>query len=73
MATPQNMSPGPEIPFIGVVKAKHGSVQSDYGDDYFRPMTMEEFNAKIDRSLEDIRAGRTVPHEEVFKKYAQWL
>jgi hypothetical protein len=56
-------------PFIGENRAKTRSQD----EEMFRPMTMAELNERIDRSLEDIRAGRTVPHEKVFKRYEQWL
>jgi hypothetical protein len=42
-------------------------------EEMFRPMTIEEYNARIDRAMEDLRAGRFLSHEEVFKKYEQWL
>jgi hypothetical protein len=38
-----------------------------------RPMTLEEFHAMIDRSEEDIRAGRTISQEEVEKRIASWF
>lgn len=37
-----------------------------------RRMTMEEFNEEVDRSLEDARMGRTISHEELGKKIAEW-
>ena len=36
------------------------------------PMTMEEYNAEIDRSLEDYRAGRYTTHEELKKEMESW-
>lgn len=33
----------------------------------------EAEKASIKRGLEDAKAGRVVPHEEVRKKYDQWL
>lgn len=33
----------------------------------------EEEKASIQRGLEDVKAGRVVPHEEVRKKYEQYL
>jgi hypothetical protein len=35
--------------------------------------THEERIAAIDRSMADIAAGRTIPHEEIMKPYRQWL
>jgi hypothetical protein len=76
MATPQIMGYRPEsYPFIGEAKEKHTAPQhwEDEDDEYFRPMSLEEFYARINQSEEDIRAGRVIPHAEVFKKYEQWL
>lgn len=36
------------------------------------PMTTEEYHARIDRSLADIRSGRTVSQEEIDKRLAGW-
>lgn len=36
------------------------------------PMTMEEYRAEIERSLEDIRAGRVISQEELEKEMQTW-
>jgi predicted transcriptional regulator len=75
MATPQILGNSPEsFPFIGEAKAKHTSPRPLYREEEdIQPYTKEELNAMLDRSLEDIRAGRTVSHEEVKKRIAAWL
>ena len=37
-------------------------------EDFFRPYTMEEVNAMLDRAEADIAAGRVIPHEEVMRE-----
>jgi hypothetical protein len=61
-------TPG-KIPPVG---EKHAKTQTQE-DERFRPMTVEELNERIDRALEDKRAGRFATHEEVFKRYEKWL
>lgn len=41
-------------------------------DEPMRRMTMDEFNAMIDRSLEDERQGRVISQEEMEKRVASW-
>ncbi len=36
------------------------------------PMTMEEYNAEIDRALEDYHAGRFISQAEMEKKISGW-
>jgi hypothetical protein len=36
------------------------------------PRTIEELNASIERSLEDIKAGRTISLEELEKEIESW-
>jgi hypothetical protein len=55
------------LPFISEKRAKPKSQEAD-----FRPMTMEEFNAEIDRAMEDYRAGRYITSAELKKKMASW-
>ena len=31
------------------------------------------FRSQVNAGLEDIRAGRTVPHDEVMREFAKWL
>ena len=37
------------------------------------PMTMKEYHAMIDRSLEDVRNGKIVEHEELKKELKEWV
>jgi hypothetical protein len=39
----------------------------------FRPMTMDEYRARIDRSIEDYHAGRVISQEEMEKRVASWF
>ncbi len=36
------------------------------------PMTLEEYNAEIDRALEAVREGRTISQAEMEKKISGW-
>jgi hypothetical protein len=36
------------------------------------PMTVEEFNGKIDRAMDDYRAGRSIPSAELKQRMASW-
>jgi hypothetical protein len=40
--------------------------------EYFRPMTLEEYRADIDRATEDIKAGRTITSAELKRQMASW-
>lgn len=35
--------------------------------------TVEELRAHVDESMEAYRRGDVIPHEEVFKRFEQWL
>ena len=41
-------------------------------DHRFKPMTMEEYNARIDKSMEDSKNGRVINAEELLKETDQW-
>ncbi len=41
-------------------------------DHRFRPMTMDEFKARIDRSMEDSKNGRWISAEDLLKKIDTW-
>jgi predicted transcriptional regulator len=41
-------------------------------EDWWDTISQQERD-DIEEGLDDIRNGRTVPHEEVMKKYAKWL
>ena len=36
---------------------------------FFRPYTMEEVNAMLDRTEADFEAGRGIPDEEVWRRF----
>ena len=38
-------------------------------EDFFRPYTMEEVNAMLDRAEADFEAGRGIPDEEVWRRF----
>jgi predicted transcriptional regulator len=64
MATPQIMSDRPQK------RTKTQSVERTPPCQY---ATVEEFRAAVSEGMEDIRAGRTVSHEEIKKRIATWL
>ena len=41
-------------------------------DDWWNTISTAERQA-IEEGLADVEAGRTIPHEEVMKRYEQWL
>jgi hypothetical protein len=55
------------LPFIREKKEKKAKVKEE-----IRPMTMEEFNADIDRAMEDYHAGRYITSAELKKQMASW-
>lgn len=38
----------------------------------FKPFTLEEFNKRIDKSLDDIKNGRTINHDDLIKEIETW-
>lgn len=42
------------------------------GVDWWDEITEEE-KASIEKGLEDVKAGRLIPHDDVKKDYAKWL
>jgi hypothetical protein len=42
-------------------------------DNEFEPMTMEEFNARIDKSMEDSRNGRIIKASDLKAKIDKWI
>ncbi|MDR2912205.1 MAG: hypothetical protein LBV38_02735 [Alistipes sp.] len=55
------------LPFVREKKTKRKST-----DETIQPMTLEEYHAEIDRSLEDYRAGRVISHEELKNEMNRW-
>ncbi len=45
-----------------------------YADDeeMFKPMTIEEFNDRIDQSLKDIEEGRVISSEDLLEEVKTW-
>ena len=41
-------------------------------DSEFRPMSMNQFNAEIDESMEDFKAGRYSTSEELIEEVKGW-
>jgi hypothetical protein len=69
MATPQIVGSSPKtFPFVGEGRMKAQSRENKS----FRPMTMAEINERIDRSLEDFSAGRTISQEDLEKEILTW-
>ena len=42
------------------------------GDEDFKPMTIEEFNSRIDQSMEDSKNGRLIEARELKAKIDKW-
>ncbi len=57
------------LPYVHVQRKKREMIQ----EETFLPMTMDEFNGAIDRSMADEQAGRTLSHSEAKKRIASWL
>jgi len=43
-----------------------------YSENLLQPMTIEEYNAKLQESEEDIAAGRLTSHEDLKKEILTW-
>lgn len=43
-----------------------------YSENLLQPMTLEEYNAKLQESEEDIAAGRLTSHEDLKKEILTW-
>lgn len=43
------------------------------GQDDFKPMTMEEFNARMDESMDDSKNGRLIEASELKTKIEKWI
>ncbi len=70
MATPRIVGDSPvKRPFVGANRTKTRSAE----EGTLRPMTMEEYNAEIDRALDDYRAGRFISQEDLEKEMETWL
>ena len=52
---------------LGVIKT-FAAEQEDWWDEIG-----EEQQQAIDKSLEEMKAGKLTPHDEVMKKYKKWL
>jgi hypothetical protein len=62
------------LPFVREIRERRMTRQMkrERTKEYLRPMTMEEYRAKIARAMADIDAGRTITTEELRKKVATW-
>ncbi|WP_194852202.1 hypothetical protein [Nonlabens antarcticus] len=48
------------------------SSQKILEDDRFKPMTMKEFNARIDKSMEDSKIGHWISQEDLLEEMKSW-
>lgn len=46
--------------------------REEKNDDHFQPMTMGEFNDRIDRSMEDVKNGKVISQEDLLKEIDTW-
>jgi hypothetical protein len=68
MATPQIIGDGHLMyPFTGEAFAK-----AESRDEAFRPMTMTEFNDRIDKALAARQAGDYISQQELEKEILSW-
>jgi len=44
----------------------------EFGHEYFKPMTIEEFNSRIDQSMEDSKNGRLIEASELKAEIDKW-
>lgn len=44
----------------------------NFDNDDFKPMTIEEFNSRIDKSMEDSKNGRMIEAKELKAKIDKW-
>lgn len=47
--------------------------QAKANDKRFSPMSIKEFHARIEKSLEDSKAGRLISQEELDKEMKDWI
>ena len=46
--------------------------RKESGNEDFKPMTIEEFNSRIDQSMEDSKNGRLIKASELKAKIDKW-
>lgn len=47
-------------------------IEQEHEDDWWKTISEKERQA-INKGIADIEAGRTIPHQEMRKRYEQWL
>lgn len=57
---------------ISLLKKIKKLLEKEQSDDFFYNLNKEQI-ASIERGLEEIKKGKTIPHEKVKKRYAKWL
>lgn len=57
---------------ISLLKKIKKLLEKEQSDDFFYNLNKEQI-ASIERGLEDVKKGKTIPHEKVKKRYAKWL
>jgi len=55
-----------------MLKAVRAMLQSDQEGDWWNIISEEEREA-IETGLKEMKEGKTIPHDEVMKKYSKWL
>lgn len=46
--------------------------KADSNDDFWDELSFQQ-QKSIEKSLQEVKEGKTIPHSEVQKKYSQWL
>ncbi len=57
---------------ISILKKIKKLLEKEQNDDFFYNLNKEQI-VSIERGLEQVRKGKTIPHEKVKKRYAKWL
>jgi len=47
-------------------------LEKEQSDDFFYNLNKEQI-ASIERGLEEVKKGKTIPHEKAKKRYEKWL
>ena len=55
-----------------MLKAVRAMLQSDQEENWWNVISDEEKEA-IEAGLKEMEEGKTIPHEDVMKKYSKWL
>jgi uncharacterized protein YehS (DUF1456 family) len=55
-----------------VIKKVKNLLQKEQEEDFYNTLNNEQI-ASIERGLDDVKKGKTIPHSKVKKRYEKWL